>query len=224
MTALLMRVYETLREAFGPQHWWPAETPEEVVIGALLTQNTAWSNVEKALNNLRRENLLDFPALAGLKPETLEELIRPSGYFRQKSRRLKNLAKAITAAGGLNGLSRKKTPELRDWLLALNGIGPETADSILLYAFNRPVFVIDAYTLRILKRHGWLPESAGYAEAQACFIRELPEDTALFNEYHALLVRTGKDYCRPRRPNCGGCPLAGFRPDAGSNPGPNPGR
>ena len=220
MATLLMRVYETLLEAFGPQHWWPAETPEEVVIGALLTQNTAWSNVEKALNNLRREKLLDFPALAGLEPETLEELIRPSGYFRQKSRRLQNLAKAITAAGGLDGLDRKKTPELRDWLLKINGIGPETADSILLYAFNRPVFVIDAYTLRILKRHGWLPESAGYAEAQARFIRELPEDTALFNEYHALVVRTGKDYCRPRRPACQKCPLCDFRPEPDLDSGP----
>jgi endonuclease-3 related protein len=212
----LTEVFQTLRTAFGSQHWWPAETPEEVVIGALLTQNTAWSNVEKAIANLRCARLLELEKIAGLEPETLEELIRPSGYFRQKSRRLKNLAAAITAAGGLEQLARLSTRKLRQWLLERNGVGPETADSILLYAFERPVFVIDAYTLRICQRHNWLAQDAGYAEAQARFHRELKKDAALFNEYHALLVRTGKDYCRPRRPACRECPLGRFMPHPGS--------
>ena len=183
-----------------------------MIIGALLTQNTAWGNVEKALANLRRHKLVDFEKLSGSRDELLEELIRPSGYFRQKSRRLKNLAAKITSAGGLGGLGRMPTPRLRDWLLEINGIGPETADSILLYAFARPVFVIDAYTLRICGRHGWLPNPAGYNEAQAWFSDKLPADSDLFNEYHALLVRTGKEFCRPRRPACCSCPLAGFTP------------
>ena len=212
MTTGLMRVYETLLAAFGPQGWGPAASPEEMVIGALLTQNTAWSNVEKALANLRRQELLEFKALARAKPERLAELLRPAGYFRQKSRRLRNLAIEIVAAGGLAGLGLKATPELRDWLLAINGIGPETADSILLYAFERPVFVIDAYTLRICRRHGWLPAKTSYAEAQARFTAELPATARLYNEYHALLVRTGKQFCRSRNPACAGCPLAGFTP------------
>ena len=203
----LKKVFETLLAAFGPQHWWPAEGPEEMIIGALLTQNTAWKNVEMALAGLRRNHQLTFSTISTLPMPELQERIKPSGYFRQKSERLKALAIAVTDAGGLGSLAQKATPDLRAWFLALKGIGPETADSILLYAFNRPLFVIDAYTLRICKRHNWLPVGAGYAEAQSFFIRKLPADSALFNEFHALLVQIGKNFCRPNRPLCEKCPL-----------------
>ena len=181
--------------------------PEEMIIGALLTQNTTWKNVEKALTNLRHNKQLSFSAIStALLPE-LQERIKPSGYFRQKSERLKTLAIAVIDAGGLSQLKQKATPDLRAWFLALKGIGPETADSILLYTFNRPLFVIDAYTLRICKRHKWLPHDAGYTEAQSYFTRQLPADPALFNEFHALLVQIGKNFCRPNRPVCEKCPL-----------------
>lgn len=200
-------LHETLIAAFGPQNWWPAEGPEEMIIGALLTQNTTWNNVEKALANLRSENLLSFSAILHTPLSRLEPLVKPSGYFRQKSRRLKNLTEAIVNAGGLQKLGTIATIKLREWLLDLHGVGPETADSILLYAFKRPIFVIDAYTLRISKRHKWLPENAGYAEAQKMFTQKLPAEVSLFNEFHALFVQTGKNFCRPRNPLCHNCPL-----------------
>ncbi len=203
----LIKVFETLLAAFGPQHWWPAEGPEEMIIGALLTQNTTWKNVEKALVGLRRNRRLTFSTISTLPLPELQERIKPSGYFRQKSERLKTLATAVIDAGGLDQLARKATPDLRAWFLTLKGIGPETADSILLYAFNRPLFVIDAYTLRVCKRHNWLPATAGYAEAQSFFVHNLPTDSAIFNEFHALLVQIGKNFCRPNRPLCEKCPL-----------------
>ena len=209
----LIKVFETLLAAFGPQHWWPAKGPEEMIIGALLTQNTTWKNVEKALANLRRNHQLTFSAISTLSLPELQEKIKPSGYFRQKSKRLKSLAIAVIDAGGLNLLAQKMTPDLRAWFLALKGIGPETADSILLYAFDRPLFVIDTYTLRICKRHNWLPVSASYAEAQSLFIRKLPADSTLFNEFHALLVQIGKNFCRPNQPLCEKCPLNHFKTD-----------
>ena len=203
----LIKIYETLLTTFGPQYWWPAEGPEEMIIGALLTQNTTWKNVEKALAKLRKNNQLSFSAISISPLPELKEQIKPSGYFRQKSERLKTLAIAVTKAGGLRQLEQKTTSDLREWFLTLKGIGPETADSILLYAFKRPLFVIDAYTLRISKRHQWLPTTANYNEAQNYFTRQLPADPTLFNEYHALLVLIGKNFCRPKNPLCEKCPL-----------------
>ncbi|MBN2706833.1 MAG: endonuclease III domain-containing protein [Deltaproteobacteria bacterium] len=208
-------VFNLLLAAFGPRRWWPAEGPEEMIIGALLTQNTSWKNVERALDNLRRRQRLSLAAIAAAPLSELQEDLRPSGYFRRKSTRLKNLAAAVLAAGGLELLEQKTTPALREWFLNLTGIGPETADSILLYAFTRPLFVIDAYTLRICKRHDWLPETADYREAQDFFSRRLPADPALFNEFHALLVEVGKHFCRPRQPRCRECPLHKLSDHAG---------
>lgn len=206
----LIKVYNTLLSAFGPQHWWPAEGPEEMMIGALLTQNTNWKNVEKALSNLRRDNLLSFIKILNTPISRLEDRVKPSGYFRQKSQRLKELAAAVVECGGMHCLATKPTPALREWLLDRNGIGPETADSILLYAFKRPVFVIDSYTLRICKRHHWLPEKAKYTEAQNLFTGELPLQEEIFNEFHALIVHIGKNFCRTSKPHCQGCPLERF--------------
>ena len=203
----LTDVYRSLLAELGPQHWWPAEGPEEMIIGALLTQNTTWKNVEKALGNLREKNQLSLSAIANLELLELQKKIRPSGYFRQKSERLKALAAAVIDAGGLSQLAQKETLALRAWFIALKGVGPETADSILLYAFKRPLFVIDAYTLRVCKRHNWLPDSAGYSEAQSCFSRQLNPDPAVFNEFHALFVQIGKNFCRPQNPLCDKCPL-----------------
>ena len=203
----LTDVYKSLLDTFGPQHWWPAKGPEEMITGALLTQNTTWKNVEKALANLRLNNQLSFSSISALPLPELQKQIKPSGYFRQKSVRLKGLATAIINVGGLSQLAQKTTLDLREWFLALKGIGPETADSILLYAFKRPLFVVDAYTLRICKRHKWLPISADYTEAQDYFTRQLPTNPALFNEYHALLVQIGKNFCRPQKPLCEKCPL-----------------
>ena len=203
----LIGVYTSLLASFGPQHWWPAEGPEEMIIGALLTQNTTWKNVEKALAKLRLKQQLSFSAISTTPLSELQELIKPSGYFRQKSERLKALTKAIIKAGGLNQLKEKTTSDLRAWFLALKGIGPETADSILLYAFKRPIFVIDTYTLRICKRHQWLLSTANYSKAQSYFMQQLPADPAIFNEFHALLVQIGKNFCRPQNPLCEKCPL-----------------
>ena len=193
---------------FGPQHWWPARTRFEVVVGAILTQNTAWSNVEHALAALRSLRLLTPARLAGLPLRRLAELIRPSGYFRVKALRLRAFLRYLRRRyhGSLNLMSRAPLDPLRGELLAVPGIGPETADSILLYALGRPVFVVDAYTRRVLSRHRLLPHEADYEEARAFFERHLPSDPRLFNEYHALLVAVGKQYCRSH-PYCEECPL-----------------
>ena len=216
MTRELRVVFDTLLTAFGPQHWWPAKSADEMIIGAVLTQNTNWKNVEKALAGLRRQGSLALAAIAELETGVLENLIRPSGYFRQKAKRLKSLARSVQSAGGLERLSAMPTPALRSWLLDQPGIGPETADSILLYAFERPVFVIDAYTLRIGRRHGWFDPATDYTAAQTFFTRHLPEESALYNEFHALLVRLGKEFCRPKKPDCRHCPLFSLYP------GPDP--
>lgn len=208
----LIKVYKTLQAAFGPQDWWPAEGPEEMIIGALLTQNTTWVNVEKALANLRRDLQLSFSTISTMSLSEIQQQIKPSGYFRQKGERLKAMAGAIIEAGGLSQLKIKTTPDLRAWFLALKGVGPETADSILLYAFNRPSFVIDTYTLRICKRHQWLQTTTNYVKAQSYFMHQLPEDPAIFNEFHALLVQVGKNFCRPKNQLCEQCPLLNFLP------------
>ena len=204
--------YTALHASLGSQHWWPAESLFEVIVGAILTQNTTWTNVERAIANLRRERLLDPPALARISLPRLERLVRSSGYYRQKARKLKAFVRFLNAefAGSLTRMFRSPTTVLREQLLALHGIGPETADSILLYAGNHPVFVIDAYTRRILARHGLTAADAGYDQAQALFHLHLPRETPLFNQYHALLVETGKRWCRPHEPRCAQCPLSRF--------------
>jgi endonuclease-3 related protein len=208
-----MAVYARLLEHFGPQHWWPGETPLEVMVGAVLTQNTAWVNVERAIDALRAAGELSLEALVRITEEDLARRIRPAGYFRVKARRLKNLI--LTAHGlgdgDLDAFLARPTDELRQTLLAVSGVGPETADSILLYAAQRPVFVVDAYTRRALLRHRWILPQARYREIQSVFMKHLPPDVALYNEYHALWVAVGKTWCRPT-PRCAGCPLEGFPP------------
>lgn len=217
MTATLKEVYRCLFDAFGPQHWWPGQSPFEVMVGAVLVQNTNWQNVEKAIGNLRRADLLEPHALYDVAAEELEELVRPAGYFRIKARRLHNLLEFFVRRydGSLEAMFRTGLPTLREELLTVDGIGPETADSILLYAGGLPVFVVDAYTHRVLARHGWIGFDADYHAIQDYFQSTLPDDPALYNEYHALLVRLGKDYCRKGRPKCGECPLGELLPEGG---------
>ena len=217
MTTTLRDVYQRLFDTFGPQHWWPGESPVEIMVGAVLTQNTNWRNVEKAIENLRQAELLDVLALHDVPLEELEELIRPAGYFRIKARRLHNLLELIVDGydGSLDAMFRTGLPSLREQLLGVSGIGPETADSILLYAGGLPIFVVDAYTHRVLARHGWIGSDADYGEIQDYFQSYLPDDAALYNEYHALLVHLGKHYCRKSKPQCDNCPLAEFLPDGG---------
>lgn len=199
--------FQRLHDAFGPQHWWPAETAFEVVVGAVLTQNAAWTNVERAIHGLRAAGLLDAAAIAAADHDALAAAIRPSGYFNVKARRLQAACRAWLEHGGEAGLARLDTAALRATLLAVHGLGRESVDDIVLYAFHRPVFVVDAYTRRIFTRLGNLSGEEGYEAVRARFEAELPRDAALYNEYHALIVALGKDICRPRRPLCGQCPL-----------------
>jgi endonuclease III related protein len=209
MTHLLTEVYRRLFDAFGPQHWWPGESPFEVIVGAILTQNTSWQNVERAIHNLREADLLDPRALYAVPVEELEELIRPAGYFRVKARRLRSLLEFLVEQydGSLEAMFAVGLSDLRPRLLEVNGIGPETADSILLYAGELPTFVVDAYTHRVFSRHGWIDFEADYHRIQEYIEGELPRETPLFNEFHALLVRLGKDYCKKTKPKCSECPL-----------------
>jgi endonuclease-3 related protein len=217
---LLPQFYDAMHAALGPQHWWPARTPFEVIVGAILTQNTAWTNVEKAIANLRRERLLTPRALARVPVQRLARLVRPSGYFRQKAKKLKAFVQFLRReyGGSLERMFRTPTLELREELLGVHGIGPETADSILLYAGNHPVFVVDAYTKRILMRHGLAKEKHGYEELRARFEGNLPREAPLFNEYHGLIVHVGKHWCRPKGPRCAECPLGRFLPDGPAEP------
>lgn len=213
---LLWRYYRALHAALGPQHWWPARTPFEVIVGAILTQSTAWTNVERAVDNLRRARLLTPRALLQVSRAQLERLIRPAGYFRQKAKKLKAFVRFLNAeyGGSLRRMFATPTEELRSRLLRVHGIGPETADSILLYAGGHPVFVVDAYTKRILVRHGLLDERADYEQTRRWLEAALPRNVQLFNEYHALLVAVGKRWCRPQQPRCETCPLGRFLPAA----------
>lgn len=206
----LWQLYHRLWEAFGPQGWWPGETPFEVAVGAILTQNTNWTNVARALEGLKQEGKLTAEALAVMPEEELARWLRPTGYFNVKARRVKNfLAYLMESYGGsMEQMAEAELAVLRPELLAIKGIGPETADSILLYALNKPTFVVDAYTFRILRRHELVPESCTYDELQQEFMRLLPEEVELYQEFHALLVRLGKEFCRPR-PGCDPCPAAG---------------
>jgi endonuclease-3 related protein len=204
------RIYRRLFAHYGPQHWWPGDTPFEVMVGAILTQNTAWSNVERAIVKLKAAGVLDAERLISLSDAALAELIRPAGYFNVKARRLKALCQYLAQEGVLAAPERlvdQAGPiELRRRLLGVHGIGEETADSILLYALDLPSFVVDAYTRRIFGRLGLLAGSETYAAIQALFQGNLPGDPNIYNDYHALIVQLGKSACRPR-PRCGECPL-----------------
>jgi len=206
--AILMEIYNLLFTAFGPQNWWPAETDLEMMIGAILTQNTSWSNVEKAIQNLKEKDLVSIKGLSDTPAPILAEYIRPAGYYNLKVRRLKNLISLIHDKhdGDLNSLFSLDTETIRKELLSVKGIGLETADSMILYGAGRALFVVDTYTHRILSRHSLIEEEAGYFEVQMLFMDTLPHDVELFQEFHALLVKTGKDFCR-RKPLCPDCPL-----------------
>ncbi len=200
--------FNSLFTAFGPQHWWPGRTPFEVVVGAILTQNTSWKNVELAIANLRRARLLTPSAIEKIPIGKLQQAVRPSGYFRQKARKLKAFCAFLRFEyrGSLKRMFAQSIPILREKLLGVFGIGPETADSILLYAGGHPVFVVDAYTKRMLSRHGWIRGDAKYDDVRWIFERQFPGNGARFSEFHALIVQAAKRFCRAK-PSCDACPL-----------------
>lgn len=202
-------IYQRLYRAFGPQYWWPAENAFEVMVGAMLTQSTSWSNVEKAIANIKKNKLLAPEKLYRLSHRTRARLIKSSGYFNIKAKRLKEFLGFFLKnyRGDLKKMRKQDTLRLREELLSVKGIGPETADSMLLYALDKPVFVVDAYTKRILLRHHLIKEDATYEETQDLFMRNLKKGTKLFNEYHALLVKLGKEFCLKSKPRCQLCPL-----------------
>jgi len=210
----LLSYFDAMLAAHGSQFWWPGRTRFEIIVGAILTQNTNWTNVERAIANLRRERLLSPSAIERIPLARLAALIRSSGYFRQKARKLKAFVALLRThyQGSLNRLFSTPTPQLREHLLSVHGIGPETADCILLYAGNHPVFVVDAYARRILQRHNLAHGKESYDQIRQLFESNLPADPALFNEYHALIVQTGKRFCRKREPDCTHCPLRPFLP------------
>lgn len=207
----LLEIYRRLYHAFGPQHWWPGESPFEIAVGAILTQNTNWANVERAIENLKKENVLSARSIHKIKTDGLASLIKPAGYFNIKSKRLKAFIHFLMNEyqGSMKRMGNKEMDTLRTELLNIHGIGYETADSILLYALDKPVFVIDAYTKRVLSRHNIIRYDESYERIQDLFHTTLKRDTELFNEYHALFVRLGKTYCR-KKPMCDGCPLEGM--------------
>ena len=204
----LISIYKKLFKSFGPQNWWPGDTPFEVAVGAILTQNTNWGNVEKAINNLKKEKVLNAKAIHDMPVNRLASLIRPAGYFNVKAKRLKAFINFLMndCHGSMKNMKKKEMHSLRKKLLSVNGIGPETADSILLYALDKPIFVIDAYTKRVLSRHNILGHDEPYDRFQELFHSSLKKDAKLFNEYHALFVRVGKTFCKSK-PICEGCPL-----------------
>jgi len=204
----LMEIYNLLLSSFGPQNWWPAETELEMMVGAILTQNTNWNNVEKAILNLKKKSLLSIQKLSQIPSSILAEYIRPAGYYNLKAKRLKNLIHFIVDRynSDINNLFSLDTEAIREELLTVKGIGLETADSIVLYGAGRPIFVVDTYTHRILTRHGLIEEEAGYNDLQSFFMDNLSHDVELFKEFHALIVKTGKDFCK-RKPLCSECPL-----------------
>jgi endonuclease-3 related protein len=206
-------IYQKLYSHFGPQHWWPGDSAFEVMIGAILTQNTNWQNVERAIDNLKKSRLLEFSKFYRLPARKLASLIRPAGYYNIKAKRLKSFLRFLFDAynADLRKMSFKNTKELRRELLCVHGVGPETADSILLYALNKPIFVVDAYTKRIFFRHALIREKSGYDEVQNLFMQNLKNSVKLFNEYHALLVKLGKDFCLKNKPRCDICPLRGIK-------------
>jgi endonuclease-3 related protein len=208
----LREMYERLYAHFGARDWWPGDSPFEIMVGAILTQNTNWKNVERAIDNLKRVGLLSLPAMSELPQDLLAEYIRPAGYYNIKANRLRNFFHFINKEwdGDLDFFLQQPAAALREQLLSIKGIGPETADSMVLYAAEQPIFVVDAYTHRILIRHDIIDESFGYHEVQELFMDNLEEDTRLFNEYHALIVQVGKEFCKKTRPACELCPLSGL--------------
>ncbi len=217
---LLQDMYRAMLARFGHQGWWPGQTPLEICVGAILTQNTNWTNVAKALANLKGAGKLDLPALHALGHDQLAELIRPAGYFNIKAKRVKNFVSCVmeTFAGDLRAFLDRPVSGLREDLLSINGIGRETADSMILYAAGKPTFVVDAYTYRILLRHFLIAREDDYESIKELMESALPAgadgkgDAALYNDYHAQLVAIGKAYCRPAA-KCEGCPLAEFPHD-----------
>ncbi len=204
----LLEIYQILYDEFGPQNWWPGETQIEIAVGAILTQNTSWSNVKKAITNLQNADCLTAQKLYELPNERVAELIRPAGYYNIKTKRLKNFINWFVNeySGDFKLLEVVNTNRLREELLSINGVGRETADSILLYALERPVFVIDAYTARITQRHHLSDQEADYKQLKDLFESNLPQEVPLYNEFHALIVRTGYLYCKPK-PKCDQCPM-----------------
>jgi endonuclease-3 related protein len=215
-SSVLRAHFDAMFAAHGPQRWWPGRTRFEIIVGAILTQNTSWNNVVRAIQNLRAARMLSPLAIRRSRSSQLAQLLRPSGYFRQKTKTLKWFVKFLYASygGSLARLFATPTATLRAQLLALRGIGPETADSILLYAGKHPVFVVDAYTRRILERHGLAHPKLAYGEIREMLESVLPNDHQLFNEFHALIVHVGKNYCRPNNPRCSECSLARFLPQS----------
>jgi len=209
MRKVLKEIYKKLYRHFGPQHWWPGDTPFEVIVGAILTQNTSWANVEKAIASLKSARVLSPGKLYALKSNRLAALVRPSGFYNLKAKRLRHFLNFLfkVYGGDLRRMFRQKSAKLREELLLVKGIGPETADSILLYAANKPIFVVDAYTKRILARHAIIKEGVGYYEVQRLFMESLKPNARLYNEYHALLVKLGKTFCKRAKPLCGECPI-----------------
>ncbi|KIX11358.1 endonuclease III domain-containing protein [Dethiosulfatarculus sandiegensis] len=206
---ILEELYDLPFKRFGDLHWWPGETRFEIMVGAILTQNTNWQNVEKAITNLKKARVLSLDRLLQLPPEELSRLIRPAGYYNLKEKRLRNLLNLVQqdAGGDLDAFFKGPLKEVREKLLSSKGVGPETADSILLYAGGRPTFVVDAYTMRILSRHHLIPAKAAYEEVRLLFMKNLPNKAPFFNQYHAQLVMIGKDYCKKSKPACEDCPL-----------------
>ncbi len=206
---ILLKIYQNLYHHFGPLHWWPGDTPWEIMVGAVLTQNTNWNNVVKAIHNLKRENLLNPFALYQLEESKLALLIKSSGYYKVKARRLKNLVNFLVEKyqGKESLMFKEKDEDLREKLLSIKGIGPETADSILLYAGNKPFFVVDSYTRRIFSRHKLISQAATYKQIQDFFTQNLDHEVKLFNEFHAQIVMLGKTICKNNNPSCQVCPL-----------------
>lgn len=225
MKATLENAFQRMYQRYGSQSWWPGDSQLEIIVGAVLTQNTNWKNVELAIDNLRQANVLSIVELLRIETKEMEKLIRPAGYYRVKTKRLRNVLRFIVSQfGSIEAMFRCELSTLRKQLLEVNGIGPETADAILLYAGGLPTFVIDAYTNRVAKRHGWIDKEASYDSLKELFETHLQDfrgtngeyetATALFNEYHALLVNVGKDYCKPT-PRCEDCPLCAMLPKNG---------
>ena len=217
----LMRYHRAMSKRYGPLGWWPGESPFEVMVGAVLVQNTAWKNVEKAIANLKRARKLTLRAIHKLPHAELAALIKPAGYFNVKAKRLQSLVAAVVEQwnGNLDKMFAAPTDELRAWLLGVHGVGKETADSILCYAASHPVFVVDAYTRRVLSRHGLVPEDIGYDALQEFCTAQIPRDLKTCNELHAQIVRTGNNYCRRTNPDCENCPLGEFLTPHGSRAG-----
>ena len=209
MTRPLYHVYKTLYAHWGPQHWWPADSRLEIIIGAVLTQNTTWKQVEKAIDRLKKHQAIDLRVLSQVPHETICTWIRPTGYFNKKATTLQQISKYIIEqhTASIDSLFSRATSPLRKELLSWPGVGPETADSILLYAAHREVFVVDAYTRRFMKRHGWCKGDESYDDLATLISEQLPKSVELNQEFHALIVKLGQHHCQSSRPACSACPL-----------------